>query len=513
MKDEAFPAHVPLEGILANDVRQVAVQPGDVILREGDYGSTVFLILSGDVVVFPNPLPERSTSGGMARIRRRGHRARLAVNNLDRSKAEQAWVPLTQGDWFGEMAALSRTERSATIVAETAVTLAEFRWPGIRDLRRYDVAYKRHIDKLYRERSLSEQLEVTDIFEHCDDADRTLLREQIQFETYGTYDWTSQFSVYQNMSYEERLGSEPIVAAEGDYLNGLFVIRGGVGRITKRVGTREQTVAYLGRGGVFGLRQAFHAWQGTGTHAYELTLRAVGHVDILFIPFPTAAHVLFGPTSPKIKTGAVQTRIPASTLARHVGAQSTELHPILDQLMEKRMVAGTATMLIDLHRCTRCDACVEACSDTHGGTPRFVRAGAVFASASFTSEANVAVMAANACMHCADPVCMIGCPTSAMRRDQLGGQVHIVDERCIGCGTCAQSCPYDAIRLVPSDREQSASSSSTPTEEITMLKATKCDLCMGLSGGPACVRACPTDALHRYDFTSDDVRLESWIPT
>ena len=57
-------------------------------------------------------------------------------------------------------------------------------------------------------------------------------------------------------------------------------------------------------------------------------------------------------------------------------------------------------------------------------------------------------MIANACMHCADPVCMIGCPTGAISRESLGGQVVINDPTCIGCATCANNCPYDNIRIV-----------------------------------------------------------------
>ena len=57
-------------------------------------------------------------------------------------------------------------------------------------------------------------------------------------------------------------------------------------------------------------------------------------------------------------------------------------------------------------------------------------------------------MVANACMHCADPVCMIGCPTGAIHRSELGGMVVINDDTCIGCATCANSCPYNNIRMV-----------------------------------------------------------------
>jgi Fe-S-cluster-containing dehydrogenase component len=108
-------------------------------------------------------------------------------------------------------------------------------------------------------------------------------------------------------------------------------------------------------------------------------------------------------------------------------------------------------------------------------------------------------MVANACMHCADPVCMIGCPTGAIHRSMSGGMVVINDDTCIGCGTCANSCPYENISLV-----QIADKQGMPVvDEAThrpIMKATKCDLCSDQLGGPACVRACPHDALKRVDF-------------
>ena len=79
------------------------------------------------------------------------------------------------------------------------------------------------------------------------------------------------------------------------------------------------------------------------------------------------------------------------------------------------------------------------------------------------------------------------------------GMVVINDDTCIGCGTCANSCPYENISLV-----QISDQKGTPVvDEAThrpIMKATKCDLCSDQLGGPACVRACPHDALRRMDF-------------
>jgi len=108
-------------------------------------------------------------------------------------------------------------------------------------------------------------------------------------------------------------------------------------------------------------------------------------------------------------------------------------------------------------------------------------------------------MIANACMHCADPVCMIGCPTGAIHRDSMRGNVVINDLTCIGCATCANSCPYNNIRMVEI-RATNGDFVLDQNTNLPILKATKCDLCTDQLGGPACERACPHDALKRVDM-------------
>jgi Fe-S-cluster-containing dehydrogenase component len=144
-------------------------------------------------------------------------------------------------------------------------------------------------------------------------------------------------------------------------------------------------------------------------------------------------------------------------------------------------------MLIDQDRCVRCDDCVRACANGHDNNPRFIRHGKTFAN----------WMVTNACMHCSDPVCMIGCPTGAIHRI-VDGTVIINDDTCIGCASCANSCPYHNIRMVEiRDKEGRF---ILDDKQEPRLKATKCDLCASQPGGPACVRACPHDALRRVDF-------------
>jgi Fe-S-cluster-containing hydrogenase component 2 len=93
---------------------------------------------------------------------------------------------------------------------------------------------------------------------------------------------------------------------------------------------------------------------------------------------------------------------------------------------------------------------------------------------------------------------MIGCPTGAIHREP-NGQIAITDDTCIGCSTCADSCPYDNIRMVQARNEEG----EFLQDEISLkqvMKASKCDLCVDQLDGPACQRACPHDALKRVDF-------------
>jgi Fe-S-cluster-containing hydrogenase component 2 len=172
---------------------------------------------------------------------------------------------------------------------------------------------------------------------------------------------------------------------------------------------------------------------------------------------------------------------------------------MLDFLADHRFFNGTETMLINLDRCTRCDDCVRACASSHDNNPRFIRQG----------PKHDHIMVANACMHCVDPVCMIGCPTGAIARDAESGTVRINDSTCIGCSTCANSCPYSAIRMVEI-REPGGAFYVDEATQLPILKATKCDLCAGQLTGPACQAACPHDALIRVDM-KNFASLGNWV--
>lgn len=86
-----------------------------------------------------------------------------------------------------------------------------------------------------------------------------------------------------------------------------------------------------------------------------------------------------------------------------------------------------------------------------------------------------------ACNHCDTPVCALGCPANAYRRDPVTGAVLLEPEKCIGCRYCSWLCPYDAPKF--------------DTGAGVMTKCTFCSPRLAAGGQPACTQACPTGAL------------------
>ena len=102
------------------------------------------------------------------------------------------------------------------------------------------------------------------------------------------------------------------------------------------------------------------------------------------------------------------------------------------------------------------------------------------------------------------------CPTGAIHRNEEGGEVVINDLTCIGCSTCANSCPYDNIRMVEVRDQRTDAIVVDPVQGRAIVKATKCDLCVDHHGGPACERACPHDALKRVDMRDQEL-MAKWL--
>ena len=150
----------------------------------------------------------------------------------------------------------------------------------------------------------------------------------------------------------------------------------------------------------------------------------------------------------------------------------------LAAFLDQGLMNAQSLLVLDLVKCTRCDECTKACADTHQGVTRLIREGLRFDK----------FLVASSCRSCLDPYCMVGCPVGSIRRHQ--SSEIIIENWCIGCGLCAENCPYGNINMV----EQYDKSTRADVR-----KATTCDLCSSLGPGhePSCVYACPHDAAHR----------------
>ena len=519
----AFSPNVSLQGIIRNDTRIVRYEKGDIVIREGDYGNSAFFILSGCTLVLPEGMPlevlgRRPPQGkgiwaALAQLWKNSKTpevrdvssytldSRVGIRQDKEGNLRNFFQDISTfrgntntyrreaGTFIGELSALNRTPRSATVIAEEKTELLEIRWQGLRELRRRSKDIKEQIDSLYRARSLIVHLQDSPIFRHLTDTELKEVARHTHFETYGDFDWHASFNTQSEQSSTQRMQQEPIIIEEGHYPNGLLLISAGFARVSKRIGEGQRTVSFLGKGRVIGLEEIALNWRNKCPLPFRYSFRAIGYTDVLFVPTWIVEKFVLPSISQELQK-ELSLQLDQTMSGQETDHSRTRIeHELLQFLVEQRFINGTATMLIDLDRCTRCDDCVKACASTHDNNPRFIRHGKQLGK----------YMVANACMHCVDPVCLIGCPTGAIHRNPLQGQVIINDATCIGCATCATSCPYDNIRMVDI-RDGRGHFILDQKTHTPIAKATKCDLCVDQLGGPACQRACPNDALIRINM-------------
>lgn len=151
---------------------------------------------------------------------------------------------------------------------------------------------------------------------------------------------------------------------------------------------------------------------------------------------------------------------------------------------------------VDLDSCSGCKACVVACHTMNGleEDESWRRVGALVIGD--TDHADVAAIqhVTTACHHCEDPGCLNGCPVKAYDKDPITGIVRHLDDQCIGCKYCTMMCPYEVPQY--SDR-------------LGIVR--KCDMChqrLSVGEAPACVQACPNEAIKISIVPTGAVGLE-----
>ena len=159
----------------------------------------------------------------------------------------------------------------------------------------------------------------------------------------------------------------------------------------------------------------------------------------------------------------------------------------------KRPPSNAVGMLYDATRCIGCKACMVKCKEANGLPPEpGPMKGLYDAPADLSGSTKnviklykegdrISYMKAQ-CMHCVDPACASACMISALHKGKYG-IVEYDPAMCVGCRYCELACPFNVPKF----------EWYTPFPKIV-----KCEMCrhrLAEGKGPACVEACPRQAV------------------
>jgi len=444
---------------------------GEMICREGEYGSTAFYILEGKArVSISSPMAHVKTIGRLKRFLGKLS-SRLAEREQDKraEETEQQWIPidapvdlayenpvadLGPGDLFGEMTCMSLYPRSATVRAATDCTVLEM-LRNVLDIMQRSKNFRAQLDKSYRQRALDTHLRAVPVFAGLTDEFIESLREKVELIRYSP---------------------GQVICHQGDPADSFYLVRIGFVKVSQAHLGGDMVLAYLSRGDYFG---------ETGLLAGDVrtaTCSALDHVELVRMGADDFNRMIEQFPDVRQKLKAVEQDRAEMNQARLSLTRSVPL----DSFLQQGLMEAQSLLLLDLDNCTRCDACVRACADAHDGITRLVREGLRFDH----------YLVATSCRQCLDPLCMVGCPVGSIRR--RNSLEVIIEDWCIGCGLCAENCPYGNINLHPFDVMVEDPENPGRKKAAVKQKATSCDLCTNYAE-PSCVYACPHDAAHRVD--------------
>jgi len=488
---------------ISPDVSIAVWERGSVLFEEGSYLDLAFFILEGTVEVAvhglatdrqPAPIfdlsrtviaPSATTLGGPSAEGADGavapgqhptHRPAPTESSItflasaDFDLPAGAGANLGPGELFGEIGAMSGWPQSVTARCRTDCKVVQVRVPALRMMKRKSRALSDRLDGIYRRRSLAAQLKTTPLFADCSEAFLADLQ--------GTV---------------ELVSCEPgeALVRHGEPVDALYLVRSGFLKLSQPLGEGDLAFSYLSKGMTLGEVELML----DGLDTWEVSATSVEFAELVRIPRDAFERLLAA--YPGLEEGLWRTaseRISeAGRARRHVG--HTEFTEVA---LDQGLVQGSSILVIDLESCTRCDDCVRACASTHGGRPRFVREGEKYKN----------LLIARSCYHCRDPVCLVGCPTGAIHRAGVADVVAIDDRLCIGCSTCANNCPYDAIVMHDTGETWPADMVPVGLRGRQRDVASKCDQCFDTGHGPACVESCPQGCAFRVGSLTE---LESLL--
>jgi CRP-like cAMP-binding protein/Fe-S-cluster-containing hydrogenase component 2 len=443
---------------------------GEVVCREGEFGSTAYFILEGSAAVsIRSPMAHVKTGAALAGFS--GKLKSALVSDRDDPRAdtggrpipvdapvslttEQPVATLAEGSLFGEMTCLSFYPRSATVVAASDCVMLEMLRNVLHVLKK-EPAFRERLENDYRTRAMAGHLRSVPLLAGLSDSFLERLRSRVSLVSY-----------------------EPgeVICREGEAADAFYLVRVGFVRVSRNFPGGEMVSAYLSPG------QAFGEMGLLGEGVRQATCTALDNVEL--VRFGADDFRAMTSEFPEVRARAEE--IAASRREANAGQARSASEDRLDEYLEQGLMQAQSLLVIDLHRCTRCDVCVRACADTHDGVTRLVRDGLRFEN----------YLVATSCRQCRDPRCMVGCPVGAIRRKE--SLEIVIEDWCIGCGLCASQCPYGNINMHPFRIDALPGATREKAEPTTRKKAIACDLCADLPE-PACVAACPDEAAFRVE--------------
>ncbi|MEQ9447302.1 MAG: cyclic nucleotide-binding domain-containing protein, partial [Rhodospirillaceae bacterium] len=305
-----------------------------------------------------------------------------------------------------------------------------------------------------------------------------------------------------------RFKAGEVLFAEGDEGDHMHLIRSGSCTVSRRIGGKDVVLNYIPSGNYIGEMALLSDMPRSAT------VKAAHNVETICLKGGAFKSLM---QSNENVRHAVEAKFRERIRQNEQMEGSPEAGNIIQFLVEQGVGEGTDVLLIDEALCIHCDKCEKACAETHDGISRLDReAGPTYAT----------IHVPTSCRHCQHPHCMEDCPPNAIHRAP-DGEVFI-DDSCIGCGNCKRNCPYGVIQMAAPSEEKfdlfgwllfgkgpapgdktdrknghangkaNGSASGAGNAPVDVVKrAVKCDMCKDLSGGAACVRACPTGAAAR----------------
>src|SRR5437868_5164569 len=405
------------------------VAAGQVLCRQGDPGNTAFIIRRGKL-----------------KVTVRARTSDSSFSWFERRKPIFETV-LTPADTIvGEMACLSGSPRAADVIALEDGEVWEIRRNVLDRLMRLP-SQRQRFESEYRERSLDLALQHTDLFkgiEH-DEYVRMVdyLRDRLAFVRVRPGQNLFEYGEIATHLYFVRLGhvrvSVPQHGKEAKVVSsGPGTVLGEIGLLAFTSADEQKSVEEIDRAVKRALEQAADDLTGVFPPGVRTaTCSALNHLELAQLSRADFLQMLR-------KFGVLRRRVVEQSLARL--RSSTVGHRVLDEYIAQGLYEGQSILVLDLDNCTRCDACTRGCVEQHGiethgiPIPRLLRAGQRLDN----------FMVATSCRSCTDPHCMVGCPVDSIHR---GKHLQIViEDHCIGCGLCAENCPYGSIFMLPNER-------------------------------------------------------------